>query len=56
MWDGAVFIVLDDMQVPAQLFDEADAWTIRGKAPIQTSVMRTGLGSLSLHLPGRDFF
>ena len=56
MWDGAVFIVLDDMQVAAQHFDEADAWTIRDKAPIQSSVMRTGLGSLALHLPGRNFF
>ena len=57
MWNGLLFVVLDDSQKAKNFFNVVKDWQVRQKAPIgEARQGPTSAGTFTLMIPGRDFF
>lgn len=55
-WNGAVLAARESIQIARQHFNEDREWRVRPKALLGEGVDRTGLGALTLSLPGLQEF
>ncbi len=56
IWNGVVLAAREDVQTARQHFNQNRDWRVRPKAPVGKGVSRTGLGTFTLTLPGRNEF
>ena len=57
MWNGIVFVILDDDEIAAAYFNQEDDWRVRAKPPVDlVRRMRDESGYFSLTLPRRNYF
>lgn len=56
IWNGILFVVLDEPDVAREYFNAEEAWQVRIKAPMGSALMREGLANFALTLPGFNEF
>ena len=56
MWNGLVFVVLDDSERAKAFFNLAKDWQVRQKAPIGAASAGGRVSTFTLMIPGRNFF
>ena len=56
MWNGLVFVVLDDSERAKAFFNLAKEWQVRQKAPIGEASAGGHISTFTLMIPGRNFF
>lgn len=56
MWNGLLFVVLDDSERAKAFFNLAKEWQVRHKAPIGEASGGGDIGAFTLMIPGRNFF
>lgn len=56
VWNGLLFVVLDDTEVAQAFFNANEQWRIRPKAPVGSHRTGASVGSFTLNIPGRNFF
>ncbi len=52
IWNGIVFVIRDNVEVANATFNQDDDWNVRVRAPVQTAMVRQGLASFTMNLPG----
>lgn len=56
MWNGILFVLRSEGKVGQRHFNEAEAWEVIAKAPVESARIREALASFTLNLPGpREF-
>lgn len=56
MWNGLLFVVLDDSERAKAFFNLAKEWQVRPKAPIGEASVGGDIGTFTLMIPGRNLF